>query len=88
MAARLISIIVAVAAVVLGVAYQSKVENILFVVLGLGRVIQPIEDFPYDCRRIRHPLLESCEDMWLDDEGRALYAACSSIIGRMGWAPG
>jgi len=88
MIAKIISISIAVAAAVIGVIYQSKIENILFVVVGLGRVIQPIEDFPYDCRRIRHSSLESCEDLWLDDEGRSLYAACGDSLGRLSWAPG
>ncbi|KAL6228597.1 hypothetical protein BDW75DRAFT_226633 [Aspergillus navahoensis] len=53
------------------------------------RTIQPLEDFPeYQCRRMRHPLLESCEDIWLDPSGRKLYAACANPIARVAWSPG
>jgi hypothetical protein len=37
---------------------------------------------------MRHPLLESCEDVWLDLSGRKLYAACANPITRVAWSPG
>jgi len=70
------------------VLWQSFLNDFLFITLGVGRKIQKIDDFPYTCKRIRSLLLESCEDMWLDEEGRRLYAACSTIANRGGWAPG
>ncbi|KAJ5908755.1 hypothetical protein N7495_001437 [Penicillium taxi] len=63
-------------------------HDILFVSIGIGRKIQTIEEFPWTCTRLQHPLLEGCEDMWLDHHGRKLYAACTSIESRQGWSPG
>jgi len=68
--------------------YQLKLHDVIFYDLGLGRSYQRIEDFPYTCRRLRHPLLESCEDMILDPESRNLYAACATSIARQQWSPG
>lgn len=70
------------------VFYRVYVHNVLVVVFGLGRHIQRIEEFPWDCTRLSHPLLEACEDMWLDHHDRKLYAACSTTESRQGWAPG
>jgi hypothetical protein len=70
------------------VFWQGFLSDFLFITLGVGRTLQKIEDFPYTCKRIRSPLLESCEDMWLDEEDRKLYAACSTIANRGGWGPG
>jgi hypothetical protein len=72
---------------VLGVLYQVILRDVLFVVIGIDRKLQGIEEFPYECRRLTHPLLESCEDLVLDGVGRRVYAACSTIESRMGWAP-
>ena len=77
----------AVGTVLLAIFHQWYLKDVLFVSLGLGRKVQLLSDFPYDCQRIRHPDLEGCEDMWLDEEGRALYAACSSHGSRFGWTP-
>jgi hypothetical protein len=70
------------------VLWQGVMRDVVFITLGVGRTTQKIEDFPYNCKRIRSPLLESCEDMWLDEDGRNLYAACSTIANRGGWGPG
>jgi hypothetical protein len=67
--------------------YRLILHDLLFVSLGIGRVIQPIENFPYTCQRLYHPLLETCEDLWLDDEDRTLYAACVDIDSRENWSP-
>ena len=74
-------------ALVGGVGYQYLFKDIIYNSLGFGRVIQDVSDFPYDCRRITHPQLEGCEDMWIDDEQRMLYAACAPVKGRMAWTP-
>jgi hypothetical protein len=79
--------IVGLMAVLFAVFYQMQLKNILFTLAGVGRVMQPIEDFPYTCRRIHHPHLEGCEDMWIDDDARVLYAACSTTNTRLGWSP-
>lgn len=77
----------ALGALLLAALYQLLLKDLLFTSLGLGRAMQPLSAFPYACRRIHHAALEACEDMWLDDEGRALYAACTSAAGRAEWNP-
>ncbi|KAJ6103883.1 hypothetical protein N7486_004105 [Penicillium sp. IBT 16267x] len=72
---------------VLAIFYRAYVQNILFITLGIGRQIQPLEVFPWRCTRQYHPLLEGCEDMWLDHHDRKLYAACSTVESRQGWNP-
>ncbi|KAJ4359440.1 hypothetical protein N0V95_002187 [Ascochyta clinopodiicola] len=67
--------------------YQFLIKDILTVGLGLGRVIQSIDEFPYSCQRIEHPQLEACEDLWLDASDRTLYAACAGTKSRMAWNP-
>jgi hypothetical protein len=71
-----------------GVIYRTYIHNIIFLIIGVGREIQPIEDFPWTCTRVQHSLLEGCEDLWLDDQERKLYAACTSLDSRKGWSPG
>ncbi|KAJ5976491.1 calcium-dependent phosphotriesterase [Penicillium waksmanii] len=71
-----------------GVIYRTYIHNFIFLTLGIGREIQPIEDFPWTCTRVRHSLLEGCEDLWLDEQDRKLYAACNSLESRKGWSPG
>jgi len=56
--------------------------------LGVGQTYNRIEEYPYTCRRLHHPLLEACENMVLDSTTRALYAACATSLGRFGWSPG
>lgn len=82
------AIVWAAIALATGIFYRTILHNIIFVVIGLGREVQSIDDFPWTCHRLRHPLLEGCEDIWLDGQGRKLYAACTSIDSRMGWSPG
>lgn len=72
----------------LGILYKAYVHNIIFLTIGIGRDIQSIDEFPWTCTRLQHPLLEGCEDMWLDYQERKLYAACSTIESRQGWSPG
>ncbi|KAM3071625.1 hypothetical protein ACMFMG_009498 [Clarireedia jacksonii] len=82
------SIILGVVTVALGVFYQTVFKQFLYINFGVGRVHNKLEEFPFACRRLVHPLLESCEDLVLDHEGRRLYAACSTITSRSGWSPG
>lgn len=72
----------------LGILYKAYVHNIIFLTIGIGREIQSIDEFPWTCTRLQHPLLEGCEDLWLDDQERKLYAACSTVDSRQGWSPG
>ncbi|KUJ14191.1 serum paraoxonase/arylesterase-like protein [Mollisia scopiformis] len=76
------------AIVLLSTFYQFALRDFIFITLGVGRHHQKISEFPYKCRRLHSPLLESCEDMVIDEEGRALYAACSSVASRREWSPG
>jgi hypothetical protein len=66
---------------------QGFLSDFVFITLGIGRQVQRIEDISYTCKQIRSLLLESCEAMWLDEEGRRLYAACSTMTSRGGWGP-
>lgn len=75
------------AVVLCGVFWQWRLRDALFLTVGVGRVIQPIKDFPYDCRRITHEQLEGCEDLWLDEKERVLYGACSGSKARSQWNP-
>ncbi|OGM43314.1 paraoxonase [Aspergillus bombycis] len=80
--------VVLILAITIGL-YKVYLHDAVVLVLGIGRVIQPLEDFPgYRCQRIQHPLLESCEDLWLDSTNRKLYAACSNPAARKAWSPG
>lgn len=74
---------------IIAVLYKIYLHDFLALLLNINRVVQPIEDFPsYECRKLRHPLLSGCEDIWLDGSGRKLYAACGDIQSRKGWSPG
>jgi hypothetical protein len=72
---------------VLGYVYYAYLHSTAAMVLGWNRTTYAISHFPYDCHRIYHPELEACEDFWLDDETRTLYAACASPESRAGWTP-
>ena len=87
MASRSI-LISATAALLIAAFYQLYLKELFFLIGGIGRVVQPIEDFLYNCRRLQHEYLEGCEDMWLDDEERVLYLACSGVLSRSQWSPG
>ncbi|KAH7343124.1 serum paraoxonase/arylesterase-like protein [Pyrenochaeta sp. MPI-SDFR-AT-0127] len=65
--------------------YQLYLKDLFATTFGIGRVIQSIDEFPYTCRRVQHPRLEACEDLWLDNQGRTLYAACAGTEGRLQW---
>ncbi|KAL6708082.1 hypothetical protein ACN47E_003516 [Coniothyrium glycines] len=67
--------------------YQFYLKEVFATTLGIGRVIQSIDEFPYTCRRVEDPRLEACEDLWLDNQGRTLYAACAGTEGRLAWSP-
>ncbi|KAI2475439.1 hypothetical protein Ptr902_13125 [Pyrenophora tritici-repentis] len=79
------TVVLALAVALAASFYQVFVKDLFTVTFGVGRVIQRIEEFPYDCRRIVHPRLEACEDIWLDNEGRTLYAACAGTQDRLAW---
>jgi hypothetical protein len=76
-----------IAVVLFGILYQTWLKETLFETIGIFRVIQSIDEFPYTCRRIYHERLEACEDLWLDDQERVLYLACAGSLGRLNWNP-
>ncbi|KAF2797224.1 hypothetical protein K505DRAFT_298745 [Melanomma pulvis-pyrius CBS 109.77] len=78
----------AIAVALLGAFYQWWAKEFFFAILGIGRAVEPIENFPYSCRRLVDKQLEGCEDLWLDEDGRVLYAACSGSIARTQWNQG
>lgn len=67
--------------------YQAIGKTLLFVLFGVGREVQLISDFPYQCRRIVDDRLQACEDMWLSEQNRKLYFACSDAQARTQWLP-
>jgi arylesterase/paraoxonase len=70
------------------ISYQTFFKALIFEALGVARVIQPIKDFPYTCRRIKNdPNLQACEDMWFHEPSRQLFLACSDSMSRRDWMP-
>jgi len=74
-------------AVLIAVFWQLVARDIVIATAGVGRVVQNIDDFPYTCRRIQDGILQSCEDMWLDEQSRTLFLACSTTSLRKEWMP-
>ncbi|KAI8669914.1 hypothetical protein LRP88_01639 [Fusarium phalaenopsidis] len=74
-------------AVALAVIFQVTLKETIWVAFGIGRVTQPISDFPYTCRKIVDPRMEACEDMWLSESTRQLFLACSDPLARPHWMP-
>lgn len=72
---------------ILALLYQVILKDLIFVVIGVGKHIQDISEFPYDCRRIEDPRLSACEDMFLSDATRQLFLACSDPLARKHWMP-
>lgn len=76
------------ATVLLAVGFQVLLKDAVWLLLGIGKHIQSVDEFPYECRSIGgDPRLHACEDMWLSEETRVLYLACSDPVGRMHWLP-
>lgn len=72
---------------VIAFLYQAIISDLVFVVLGVGRTIDSINSFPYQCYRIEDPRIQACEDMWLSDATRQLFLACSEPLARSQWMP-
>jgi hypothetical protein len=77
----------ALAAAILAAIYQFFLKDFFLITFGIGRVVEPLENFPYKCKNLRHGQLEGCGDMWLDERTRVLYAACAGVQGRREWNP-
>ncbi|CAG1981710.1 unnamed protein product [Fusarium graminearum] len=73
--------------VILAVLFQVYLKEAVWLGLGIGKVMQPISDFPYTCRKIVDPRMEACEDMWLSQSTRQLFLVCSDPIARDAWFP-
>lgn len=58
------------------VLYQFWISDLVFVRWGYRRAVKPLEDFHYRCRRIEQKELRGCGNLWLDEQGRILYAVC------------
>ncbi|KAI9044669.1 uncharacterized protein KD926_011639 [Aspergillus affinis] len=87
MAPSIKAVLIALLSIALGL-YKVYIHDAVELFQGVERIIQPLEDFPdYQCRRMRHPLLEGCEDVWFDPRGRKLYAACANPLARIAWCP-
>lgn len=74
-------------AVILAAAIQLVLKTPVYLGFGIGKTFQPLSDFPYSCRRIEDPRLQSCEDMWLSETTRQLFLACSDPVARKQWMP-
>lgn len=75
------------ATALLAILFQLYLKNPIWLGLGIGRTIEPISAFPYTCRRIEDPRMQSCEDMWLSESTRQLFLACSDPHARSKWMP-
>ncbi|CAG7555260.1 unnamed protein product [Fusarium equiseti] len=73
------------AVIALAVLFQIYLKDAVWLALGVGKVFQPISDFPYTCRKIVNPRMEACEDMWLSKSTRQLFLACSDPLTREKW---
>ncbi|KAF4337150.1 serum paraoxonase arylesterase [Fusarium beomiforme] len=71
----------------LAILFQIYLKDAIWLGFGIGRTLQPLSQFPYQCRRIVHSNLEACEDMWLSRSTRQLFLACSDPIARKQWHP-
>lgn len=72
--------------VLVAVFYQTQ-KRAIWLGFGIGHHIQPINEFPYRCRRIVEAPLKGCEDMWLSESTRQLFLACSDPFARLHWFP-
>lgn len=70
-----------------GVLFQVFLKDHFVKLFAIGKTIQPISDFPYTCRRIDRPRMQACEDLWLSEQTRQLFLACSDPLGRKAWLP-
>ncbi|KAF4973962.1 hypothetical protein FZEAL_9069 [Fusarium zealandicum] len=75
------------AVLLLAVLFQVFLKTPVWLAFGIGRVMQPLSDFPYTCRKIVDSRMEACEDMWLSESTRQLFLACSDPNARPHWMP-
>lgn len=75
------------ATLLLAILFQIFLKDPVWLGFGIGRVLQPLSDFPYTCRRIVDSRMQACEDMWLSESTRQLFLACSDPESRPHWMP-
>nr|RBR02280.1 hypothetical protein FVER53263_10110 [Fusarium verticillioides] len=75
------------ATALLAILFQIYLKEAIWLGFGINRTIQPLSDFPYQCRKIVHHRLEACEDMYLSQSTRQLFLACSDPFARGQWQP-
>ncbi|RDL32038.1 uncharacterized protein BP5553_09440 [Venustampulla echinocandica] len=86
--ANIASKVAIVGAVFVAVLYQFVFKTLLFDVLGYGRTVTSIKDYPHlQCEQVTELGLEGCEDMWLHEKTGFLYMACSDTRSRLEWLP-
>ncbi|KAI1046698.1 hypothetical protein LB505_006778 [Fusarium chuoi] len=79
MASLLIKISIA-ATAILAILFQIYLKEAIWLGFGINRNIQPLSEFPYQCRKIVHHRLEACEDMYLSQSTRQLFLALLGIV--------
>ena len=68
--------------------YQLELHRSIAYFMGIGHKFEPLSTCPnYKCRRIEHPRMRACEDMWLSEATRQLFLACSDPLTRNEWMP-
>lgn len=87
MAGELFKVVAALFAVLVAVLYQLELHRAAIIGLALRRTIEPLENFPYRCRRVYDENLRACEDMWFSEPTRQLFLACSDPLARKEWMP-
>lgn len=80
-------ILVGVIAILFQFPIIQRIVLLLRLGLAIGKVIQPVSDFAYQCHRIHDPRLEACEDLWFSEATRQLFFACSDSQSRDSWQP-
>ena len=68
--------------------YPMVFQSLFFMSLDLVETCNLLTTFPTIAAGLVHKQLEGCEDIWLDDEARVLYAACSGTVARTQWNQG
>lgn len=85
---NLISKVAIIGVVVIAALYQFLFKTLLFDIIGYGREVQSIKEFPHiSCKKVDELGLEGCEDMWLHEPTGYLYMACSDTRSRTQWLP-
>ncbi|KAF5601707.1 serum paraoxonase arylesterase [Fusarium subglutinans] len=49
---------------ILAIFFQIYLKEAIWLGFGINRTIQPLSEFPYQCRKIVHHRLEACEDIF------------------------